>query len=363
MRLLSRQVNYLAVNMPFNAELPPRLKMVWMTAQLAEKNHRGVISQDDLKELSILIDKLYIEDAPLCCWSTLHMAVEETNAFRFEKAKQIILEFAGRFNLFDETLNFENLFPDGVHMATEWIPKAALPGVRYYGQMFSSLGQHEAFMGNFAKADDHFRKAIACFKLLSDGGSKDIGQTMSYLVINRMDFEKEPEKMLPLIEEYLGGKLEEKARKFAVSSDANEKYYHAIMLRYFMELGDAHPAVKAYLELKKKWKLEEGHPWEMIEFYRALLINNPLERIEHLKQAYNMALKGGATLYIIASAILGGLYCFMPEVKEKFEKLCEIIIREIPDIGDARRNALREQLNHPIPPLEFAKKILPFNFR
>ena len=363
MRSLSKQVNYLSVNMPDQADLPLRLKTIWMTAQLAEKNHRGIISQNDIVELNSLIDKLYLEDAPLCCWSTLHMAVEETNAFRFEKAKQIIFDFADRFGLFDETLTFEKLFPDGMHMAAEWIPKAALTGVRYYGQLFSSLGQHEAFMGNFEKADDHFQKAIACYKLLGDGSSGDIGQTMSYLVINRMDYEKSPEKLQPLMEEYLGGKLEEKAREFAVSSRAEDKYFHAIMLRYFMELESTHPAVKAYLELKKKWKSEEGHPWEMIGFYRALLISDPQERNELLKKAYNMALDGGAALHIIASVILGGIYSFTPAVKEILKTLIGMTFKEIPDMGNARRNALQEQILHPVPPLELAKKVLPFNFR
>ena len=363
MRLLSKQVNYLAANMPEQTDLPLRLKAVWMTAQLAEKNHRGIISQSDIAALNSLIDKLYLEDAPLCCWSTLHMAVEETNAFRFEKAKQIILDFANRFGLFDETLTFEKLFPDGVHMASEWIPKAALTGVRYYGQLFSSLGQHEAFMGNFEKADDHFKKAVACYKLLSDGGSGDIGQTMSYLVINRMDYEKDTGKMLSLIEEYLGAKLEEKARDFAVTSKDEDKYYHAIMLRYFMELGSTHPAVKAYLELREKWKFEEGHPWEMIGFYRALLTNDPPERDELLKKAYNMALEGGAALHIIASVILGGIYYFLPAVKERLEKLIDRTLKEIPDMGAARCNALQEQLFRPVTPLELAKKVLPFNFR
>ena len=130
-----------------------------------------------------------------------------------------------------------------------------------------------------------------------------------------------------------------------------------------MELGNTHPAVKAYLELKGKWKSEEGHPWEMIGFYRALLINDPRERNERIKKACDIALAGGATLHIIASVILGGLYCFVPAAKETLETLIKITIKEIPDMGDARRNALQEQLLHPVFPLEHAKKVLPFNFR
>ena len=101
----------------------------------------------------------------------------------------------------------------------------------------------------------------------------------------------------------------------------------------------------------------------MIGFYRALLTNDPPERDELLKKAYNMALEGGAALHIIASVILGGIYYFLPAVKERLEKLIDRTLKEIPDMGAARCNALQEQLFRPVTPLELAKKVLPFNFR
>lgn len=363
MRILSRQIKFLAANQPATQELPIRLKTIWLTAMLAEKNHRGIVSAKDLNELANIIDTMYLEDAPLCCWSTLHMAVEETNAFRFANAKQIILDFAARFGLFDENTTFEKIFPDGTNIAPEWISKAAVPGIRYYGQLFSSLGQHESFMGNFSKADDHFRKAISCYKLLNDGGLNDIDQTMSYFVINRMDYEKSPEKMLPLMEEYLRGDLSAVAKKFASSTEAADKYRHAIMLRYFMELGKEHPAIKVYLERENKWNTQEGHPWEIIEFYRALLLEDNAAKVARLKTAFNMAIEGGATLHIIACVILGSIYYYDKNVRDKLEHLTSITLREIPNINDKQIAALKNQLVEPCSPMELAKIVLPFNFR
>ena len=363
MRVLARQVDFLANCMPEAALFPIRLRAIWLTVHLAEQNHEGKVSQATAEKLCALMDKLYLEDAPLCCWSVLHMAVAETNAFRFEKARDIITGFANCYGLATSDLTFEKLFPDGVNIAPEFFSKAALPGIRYYGQLFSSLGQHEAFMGNFEKADDHFRKALNCYKLLSDKGTDDAGQTMSYLVINQMDLEKSPQKLIPLMEEYLGSDLETAARRFAVSQEPADKYRHAIMLRYFMELGKDHPAVKAYLELKENWKLQEGHPWEMIEFYRALLLENPEEKRKHLKNGCNMALDGGPALHLIACVIMGSVYCYDKSVAEKLKTLTAITLRELPDL-DAKRSAfLRQQLDTPLPPLKLAKAVLPFNFR
>lgn len=165
------------------------------------------------------------------------------------------------------------------------------------------------------------------------------------------------------MEEYLGGELETTAQKLAVSSDPGSKYCHAIMLRYFMELGKTHPAVKAYLALKNKWKLQEGHPWEMIAFYRALLLEDEQEKVELLKKAAYMALAGGPTLHIIACVILGSLFYYNPNARETLEKLISMTLREIPDLSEARAAALTTQLSAPLPPLEFAKAVLPFNFR
>ncbi|MBQ8755476.1 MAG: hypothetical protein IJZ19_10635 [Lentisphaeria bacterium] len=360
--MLSKQINFLSVYIPASASLPPRLKMIWKTTQLAEKNHLGKTSKSDLTELNTLKDSLYIEDAPLCCWSTLHMAVEETNAFCFENAKKTVIDFMQRYGLFKEDLTCQELFPNGTALAPEWIPQAAIFGLRYYGQVFSTLGQHEAFSGNAEKAEDHFQKAIKCYNLLSDGGIIEKKQTMSYLVINRMDSIADIKQMSYLMEEYLEENLENAIPRLAISNLPAEKYSHAILLRYLVELDKAHPAVKAYLEFSDRWQTSDGHPWEIIEFYRAVLCEDEKLILLHLHKAYELAQKGGITLQVIAAVILGSIYLYDSSVKNEYEKLIKNIRNRLPSLGK-RGEILEEQLHKKHSPLTFAKMVLPFNFR
>jgi hypothetical protein len=80
-------------------------------------------------------------------------------------------------------------------------------------------------------------------------------------------------------------------------------------------------------------------------------------------KGYELSLEGGPTLQVIASVIgatllaSGGI-----SADEYLDKVEEVAIR-LPSVGENRLAALRGQVNAPIPVLELAKKILPFNFR
>ena len=359
--LLSKQINWLNANMPAEEKLPPRLRIIWLTAKLAEENHKGIIAEHLADELEKMLPSMFLEDAPLCCWSVLHQAVTQTNAFRFETAREIIYKFCDAFGLIDRDLTYQKLFPDD-KIAPEMQAKVAVPGLRYYGQLLSSLGQHEAFLGNPRQAHEYFRCAIKCFSLLSDNKMQDISQTESYWIINLMDHSK-PLDMLSQMEKYLQDTLDEAVERMAGSSDPADKYRHHIMLRYFQLLPAGHPAIRKYLELSSSWKTAEGHPWEMIEFYRALMVEDENKRLKHLESALKTAEKGGPTLLLIASMICGSIYYYDRSQKERFENLTEQTIAELPDLGEKRIAVLRNQLTSPLPPLEFAKQVLPFNFR
>ena len=170
LNFLKRQVNYLADNMPPESDLPPRLRIIWLTAKLAEENHLGRIAEHLSGQLEKLLPAMYLEDAPLCCWSILHQAVTQTNAFRFASAQKIIRDFCNTFALIPADLSCKKFFSDSGKISSEFNSKIAVAGTRYYGQLLSSLGQHEAFCGNREQADEYFLCAIKCFSLLSDGG-------------------------------------------------------------------------------------------------------------------------------------------------------------------------------------------------
>jgi hypothetical protein len=235
-------------------------------------------------------------------------------------------------------------------------------GIRYYGRMFSSLGQHESFMGNFERADEYFRIAMKCYEKLAEGREGEISQTMSYYVINKLDYEKDYKTLLPLMEEYLGGEIEAVMGGFATSSEPKDKYKHAIALRFLIEIDSEFPALKSYMQMKKEWKTAVGHPWEMIEFYRALLVTNPEQTLAHLHNAYKIALEGGSTLMLIASVILGGIYFYDSSVKEEYIGLVNCVKESLPALGN-RIDVLEKHAVEKMKPLDLAKAVLPFNFR
>ncbi len=363
LRLLSEQLDWLTQYMPPTACMPKRLQLLWLTCKLATANHHGDLEPKYLDQLKALVNDLFLEDAPLCCYATLNLAVAYSNAFHFQDAKQILLTFASRAQLSLDDPDLRDPLQASFAKENPSLPVSiAIYGLRYYGQLLSSLGQQEAFLGNHEKADQYFDAAIHAFQNLSESQQGDIEQTLSYKVINLMDF-KDASSILPLVEEYLGGPLDKVARTLATSSEAKDKYKHAIMLRYFMELPPAHPAIQTYLSLQDKWKRDQGHPWEIIDFYRALLAKEKERKEELLSLAYNNAHQEEATLRLIALVIYGGMHYVTPIAKDKLKDLARKVITLLPQIGEHRIEALRNQVDAPIPPLELAKIVLPFNFR
>lgn len=108
--------------------------------------------------------------------------------------------------------------------------------------------------------------------------------------------------------------------------------------------------------------MESGHPWEMIEFYRSLLLENSQEKMEHLENAYAIAMDGEGTLHVIAAVILGSILLMQPERADEYRNLVKHCAAEIPALGE-RLEILREHPERKYQPLELAAGVLPFNFR
>ena len=93
-----------------------------------------------------------------------------------------------------------------------------------------------------------------------------------------------------------------------------------------------------------------------------MLSSDPKKRMEHWKLAHNLSQGFDATLHIIDAVILGSILSEDPSIRPEYEKLVERCAQEVPALGE-RSTILREQSKNPLPPLELAEKILPFNFR
>lgn len=341
---LGNQISWLKKWIPAEAIFSPKMRLLWMTTQLAQANHLG---QTDMisryqKEFEALCTLIYPEDAPLTCLTCLHVAVAYMNDFNFKTAYNVVKDWVGK--------------------------EEAVPGRQYYGQVLSTIGQLNAFIGNQKAAVEACNAAIDRFEQLTNANemANDVNQTSSYKVIAMMDSDPVPDNMTAEMEKYLGRTLEEAADQFAVSDDPGEKYMHHVFLRYLVHVPspELKPIINKYLAHKPEWKTGYGHPWEMIQYYRALLQTDVYARKAYLKLAYKqVAQTNDGTLKVIACVILGGLYYYDSSRKEELKTLTQQVIDNMPYLGEARVAALKNQLETPVEPLALAKAVLPFNFR
>ncbi len=348
MFVLKPQIAWLKEYEPDAAQLPPRLRLLWLTAQLAESNHLGGTkfgAEVHEREFVELCERLKDEDAPLTCFAALHLAVEKTDSYEFDVARSILKPWESE--------------------------SIAVPGLRYHAQVLSSLGQHAAFLGDNKRALEYLRKAMDEFKRLSADWQRDFDQTCAYAVIAAMD--AGDSEMNDLMATYLYGgaysieTMIDKARQLsAVGEDEpDSKYAHAILLRYIVTLPPDNPVRSAYVANSAKWQWsDDGHPWELIAFYRALLLpQGDPARCEWLRKGYNLCANGGPTLRAIAAVLLGALLHDGAASRDEYVAKAEEVINLLPSLGEARVSALLAHADKPIPPLGLAKVVLPFNFR
>ncbi len=350
MALLGRQLRWLKAWEPVDADLPPRTRLMWLVSELAAANHAGRTDLHEAeafrREFDELSARLYCEDCPLVAHAKLHLAVSYTNAFEFEKARDLLLPMR------------------------DW-PAEGM-GLRMEGRLRSSLGQHAAFLGNPAGALPLFDEAIALFRDLSERSGGEIAQTGAYAATAAMDAGT-PDADERLAAYLWGGSFSEErlvseARRLAASAEPIEKYAHHILLRRLVELPENHPARAAYLAEKDKWaEPAVGHPWELIEFYRALILPEGEKRTAHLRAAYEIALAdGGPTLQVIAAVVQGAsFWCGQDVGLTDYADLVACCAEALPALCEARLTALRGQLDPAtrLAPLDLAKTVLPFNFR
>lgn len=342
--LLKKQLDWLRSYVPDETSFSPRTQLLWLTTQLIRDNNCGktdciVPYQKELEELCALV---FPEDAPLTCQTSLQVAAAYMNDYNFRTAYDAVKGWLG----VDESV----------------------PGVQCYSQILSTIGQLNAFVGHQSAAIEACNRAVEYFEKLSDHEEmvNNVNQTLSYKVIAMMDSESIPENMTQELERYLGRPLMEAAERFAVTNYDSEKYMHHVFLRYFVHINS--PELKSiidrYLSFASEWKTGTGHPWELIQFYRAVLLTDSDAQKARLEQAYKQVAQfNEGTFQVIACVILGSLYYFSSSCKEELADLTQRIVDTMPYLGKDRVAALKNQLEAPQEPLALAKKVLPFNYR
>jgi len=248
LRKLGAAVAWLQNHQPDHEQIPPLLRMSWLTVQLAEANHLGQGEVEWESELAGLSEGLIEEAAPMVCHANLHLAVAKTNRYAFAEARQ------------------------GLQRWLEVPP--VVPGLQMWAQVRSSLGQHAAFLGEGGRAAGLFREAIQGFERLSDAQQrgKELEQTGCYLAIAMMDDPAVSDEEVREAVERVTGRLSNAARSFGGAPDGALRYVHHLFVRWLVRRGDPELA-DVYCEMRPEWKTGEGHPWPLIQLYRAILLH------------------------------------------------------------------------------------------
>ena len=144
-----------------------------------------------------------------------------------------------------------------------------------------------------------------------------------------------------------------------------QKYTHHLLLRYLHCRGDESEC-SAYLEAKDSWLTGKGHPWPLIQAYRAILVR-PLdaeESLSRMENGFRLATEDeqGPTVRLI------GLTCgIIAQGWGGPSLISETDLNEIESLLPAasdRISLLRNALLIPIdPPEALLAAVLPFNFR
>lgn len=325
----------------------PMLRLIWLTAKLAQANHMGDLEKGWNRELHELAKQLHDEDARLVCHAHLHLAVNATNRFDFAAAEEIL---------------------------TPWRDcDPAIPGLRLWGQALSSLGQAAAFTGRHAQAREFFSRAIQAFRRLSDPreSSDDCAQTLCYQAVNAMDdLSVGAANVRACLTEYLqemGLPADPAQAAETLAKDATPalKYAHHTLLRWLIYCGDE-ASWRAYHAQKEKWEADEGHPWQLIQLYRALLLrpSDPEAALNLALDASSIAFSAGQgpTVQYIGGccrAIAQHWGAPWPEAN-----LMTQALRKALPMAEGRIAVLENWISNPdATPQSMLAAVLPFNFR
>jgi hypothetical protein len=338
---LGREVAFLASCAPAGTELSPPVRLAWLTAQLEAANHVGVLESPLEGELDALAARLREEEPTLACQADLDRAVLATN----------------------------RLDPNAATAAlARWIHQPpAVPGLRHWGRVRSSLGQHAALRGDAAGALEHFDEALEAFERLSDGGVLERAQTATYAAIAATDHPGlDDDTARARIAELLpSGITPGSVAEFAASASPGTRYIHHALVRWISRRGDP-DARAAYLGARDRWAHGEGHPWPLIEVHRALLLHDDGAGDEavrrHLARAIDACSNAseGVVAYIALVAVAVAV-CLGIEAPHALEKLAGSLPLRLPrGAWDVLREALAGRRERDARAL--LARCLPFNF-
>lgn len=320
--------------------LPTPLLLQQLSLQQAADNHVGLCDVEKATRILKLAKQLRDEIPADACEASLRVAISATHLMDFSSA----------------TAYLHN-----------WLEQPiAVPGLLNHGKIHSTLGQLAAFKGEYAAAHIHFDNALAAFAKLSDPwqSQKELQQTATYQAIAWLD-QADPQgdaranqAIASLLNFDTALHHSPEFSKLARSGDS-ERFRQYLLLRWLICQPQQTELRSSYLQLNQHWQMAEGHPWMLIQAYRAWLLAddgqhqlaNPYmqQAIDDCLNAQSMLLCWmGHVLHALGQSI--GLHC---------------TIENAPGwpayLPAAQLNTLATASHHQ-QRLDLLKQLLPFNF-
>ena len=329
-------------------KLSQRDQLVFRMSQLASKNHAGhVVTEQEIIDLQHAQSVLLDEDIRLICFLDLHVAVQFTHTYTFDRAIQLMEHWANT-------------------------PTRTI-GLNYKGRVLSTLGQLYTFKHEYAKGIEYLDKALDTFGQLSTESEKleEQRQTRSYKVIAMMDsdtysntdIEAELIKLHPTCHtmSQLCGYLQRR-------SDDADKYTHHIFIRY-LYCKKPTELTQQYLSGWKKWQSGVRHPWSWINAYRAMLVTEAKQKGAHkwfeeaVKQCSFYGIEEGIGLILLEFARrnktkVDDKYISRKRIDHHVRNVASKLPTATPFHNNIERALTDKQWSH----REWLKLVLPFNF-
>lgn len=334
---LNRALEWLSSYRPATEQLPGLLNLQLKSAQLAAANHLGNCDVSQVAQVMALAHGLMDESAPDACEAALRVAISATNGFDFTSVVPYIEDWASQ--------------------------PVAVPGRLNHGKLLSTLGQLCAFRGESEQALQHFDRALEQFDLLSDPvqASRNHRQTRIYKTIVELDLKTSAaaEAVQRLADESTGKTGNLSIRRLA-RSGAPLRFEHYLLLRWLTHHPEEVRLREDYLERIDEWQFGEGHPWMLINAYRAWLLVDSQRREEaasYMQKAIDECedVEDSAILHWMAHC-LNSLGESLNLTLEQPERKCPSAPFPVDNLGKLREaNSTEERV-------AALNKLLPFNF-
>lgn len=246
-------------------QLPAYLQLELYSLQLANSNHQGGTHLQQVAKLLPLITQLTDEAPTAACQALLRIAVRSTHIYDFSSTLPLLQQWLA--------------YP------------IAVPGLLNHAKLHSTIGQLSAFQGHQQQALESFDRALHSLERLSDQQQRELDQTQTriYKAIVLQDMlHEEAITLTRQLAEQATQATDTRAIERLARSSSTLRFPHYLLLRLLISQPQLVTERAAYLSQQQDWRIEQGHPWPLIQTYRAWLLQSAQQQqaaSEHLQIA------------------------------------------------------------------------------